>query len=135
MKLIKCDHCGRPFYDKEKACPYCGHAFDSLPPVETEDIEQKTDSTIDTPALSESRSLFTPRAQSIAAITEANSQISNNNDQLDTDLNQIETTYPPRRRHTLLWITIILLLLAAIAAAAYLFRDQLDILFNCDGKR
>ena len=26
MKLIKCGHCGRPFYDEETACPYCGHA-------------------------------------------------------------------------------------------------------------
>lgn len=26
MSLIKCNHCGRPFYDSEKACPYCGHA-------------------------------------------------------------------------------------------------------------
>lgn len=26
MKLIKCSHCGRPFYNEEKACPYCGHA-------------------------------------------------------------------------------------------------------------
>lgn len=25
MKLIKCSHCGRPFYNDEKACPYCGH--------------------------------------------------------------------------------------------------------------
>ena len=26
MTLIKCNHCGRPFYDSEKACPFCGHA-------------------------------------------------------------------------------------------------------------
>ena len=26
MKLIKCNHCGRPFYDDVEACPYCGHA-------------------------------------------------------------------------------------------------------------
>lgn len=26
MPLIKCKYCGRPFYDSEKACPYCGHA-------------------------------------------------------------------------------------------------------------
>lgn len=25
MKLIKCNHCGRPFYDNEEKCPYCGH--------------------------------------------------------------------------------------------------------------
>ena len=26
MNLLKCNHCGRPFYDSEKACPFCGHA-------------------------------------------------------------------------------------------------------------
>lgn len=26
MNLIKCNNCGRPFYDSEKACPFCGHA-------------------------------------------------------------------------------------------------------------
>lgn len=26
MNLIRCNHCGRPFYDSEKACPFCGHA-------------------------------------------------------------------------------------------------------------
>ena len=26
MKLIKCNHCSRPFYDDVEACPYCGHA-------------------------------------------------------------------------------------------------------------
>ena len=26
MSLIKCTHCGRPFYDNVEACPYCGHA-------------------------------------------------------------------------------------------------------------
>ncbi len=26
MKLIKCTHCGRPYYNEEKACPYCGHS-------------------------------------------------------------------------------------------------------------
>lgn len=24
MNLIKCSHCGRPFYDSESHCPYCG---------------------------------------------------------------------------------------------------------------
>ena len=26
MKLINCNHCGRPFYDDAESCPYCGHA-------------------------------------------------------------------------------------------------------------
>lgn len=26
MNLIRCNHCGRPFYDSEKTCPFCGHA-------------------------------------------------------------------------------------------------------------
>ncbi|MCR4829145.1 MAG: hypothetical protein K5864_06750 [Bacteroidales bacterium] len=25
MKLIKCNHCQRPYYDSEAKCPYCGH--------------------------------------------------------------------------------------------------------------
>lgn len=25
MKLIKCNHCHRPYYDSEAKCPYCGH--------------------------------------------------------------------------------------------------------------
>lgn len=31
MKLIKCGHCGRPYYDENEACPYCGHALGSSP--------------------------------------------------------------------------------------------------------
>ena len=131
MKLIKCDHCGRPFYDKEKACPYCGHAFNHVSTL-TENEELRTENNYDAPAsspFSALRSPFTtPRAESIAAITEANSQLSISNSQLVEDPNQIETTYPPRRHHTLLWVIIILLLLIAIAAA-YLFRNQLKQLF------
>lgn len=26
MNLLKCNHCGRPFYDDVKVCPFCGHA-------------------------------------------------------------------------------------------------------------
>lgn len=26
MSLIKCNNCGRPYYDSEIACPFCGHA-------------------------------------------------------------------------------------------------------------
>ena len=25
MKLIKCNHCHRPYYDSDAKCPYCGH--------------------------------------------------------------------------------------------------------------
>lgn len=31
MKLTKCGHCGRPYYDENEACPYCGHALGSSP--------------------------------------------------------------------------------------------------------
>ena len=150
MKLIECGHCGRPFYDKEKACPYCGHAFDSLPPIETEseemedirpqssttpsnldgeteNVELKTESNIDAPVSSPStasHSPFTMRAESIAAITESQSQPTTSNSQPENDPNQIETTYPPRKRRVWLWVVIIVLL-TLIAVAAHLFRDQI----------
>ena len=38
----------------------------------------------------------------------------------ECDPNQIETTYPPRRRRLWVWI-VILLLLAALVTAAYIF--------------
>lgn len=141
MKLIKCGHCGRPYYDKEKACPYCGHAFDSLPEIETKDEELETVNTVaasNGSPLSVLSSPFTTRAQSIAAITETNSQLTNPDNQDASDCSTlsaphspftIETTYPPRHRHTALWVIIILFLLAAIAATAYLFRDQIKQLF------
>lgn len=42
MKLIKCGHCGRPYYDDSETCPYCGHVPGSSP--QTADAEQKATS-------------------------------------------------------------------------------------------
>ena len=39
MKLIKCGHCGRPYYDDSETCPYCGHVPGSSP--QTADTEQE----------------------------------------------------------------------------------------------
>ena len=150
MKLIECGHCGRPFYDKEKACPYCGHAFDSLPPVEkeneeledtrplssttpsnldreTKNGELKTESNIDAPASSPLTTLhspFTLRAESIAAITENQSQPDIPNHQPCNDPNQIETTYPPHKRRVWLWVVIILIVLALAAAAVIVITNS-----------
>lgn len=156
MKLIKCGHCGRPFYDKEKACPYCGHAFDSLQPDENRPplegvgrrpgvVRTRTDKgerrianpteqecNIDTPANSPSSVLHSPfptRGESIAAITESQSQPSVLNSLPENDPNQIETTYPPRKRRVWLWVVIILLVLA-LAAAAYFLMPHLGIKYN-----
>ena len=57
------------------------------------------------------------RSESIAAITAVNSNIAAEEFNPECDPNQIETTYPPRRRRLWVWI-VILLLFAALAAAA-----------------
>lgn len=41
MKLIKCGHCGRPYYDENEACPYCGHALGSSPTNNQDESTQK----------------------------------------------------------------------------------------------
>ena len=129
MRLLTCGHCGRPIYDNEKACPYCGHAF--LPSQETGGMEletkdeqvQETEShaavTIDSQPVTANPPVNS-RSESIAAITTANSNIAAEEFNPECDPNQIETTYPPRRRRLWLWI-VLLLLLAALASAAYIF--------------
>ena len=42
MKLIKCGHCGRPYYDDSETCPYCGRVPGSSP--QTADAEQEATS-------------------------------------------------------------------------------------------
>ncbi len=128
MRLLPCGHCGRPFYDNEKACPYCGHAFLPLPetvdvePVRKEEPAQEAESHVDEPAAPlppAAAPSANSRSESIAAITAANSNIAAVECHSECDLNQIETTYPPRRRRLWVWI-VLLLLLAALGAAAYL---------------
>ena len=128
MRLLTCGHCGRPFYDNEKACPYCGHAFLPLPETEVMELEtkdeqvQETEShaavTVDTQPVTANPPVNS-RSESIAAITAANSNIAVEEFNPECDPNQIETTYPPRRRRLWVWI-VILLLFAALAAAAYI---------------
>ena len=150
MKLIKCGHCGRPYYDDSEACPYCGHVPGSSP--QTADAEQEAnDDSADAaeqaipapdPAPADCQpETITPvadtgspaeqptasqRAESIAAAV-ASGPLSNSVDDESSPLsdpNQVETILPPRRRHPWLWLLLILLL-AAIAAAAYIYRDAL----------
>ncbi len=128
MRLLTCGHCGRPFYDNEKACPYCGHAFLPLPETEVMELEtkdeqvQETEShaavTVDTQPVTANPPVNS-RSESIAAITAANSNIAAEEFNSECDPNQIETTYPPRRLRLWVWI-VILLLFAALAAVAYI---------------
>ena len=164
MKLIKCRHCGRPFYDENEACPYCGHALDSSSnnnPNESNLSESNSnESNHNESNLSESNSnesnhnesnfsennlnestqpeqssvlrsqtsvsepfSVPSRADAIAALTSTSQQNEAQPDQIQNenyDPNQIETTLPPRRKHTLLWIAITLLIIAS-AAAVYFF--------------
>jgi len=53
MKLIKCGHCGRPYYDENEACPYCGHALGSSPTnYQKEGTQKQPGQTIQEPASS-----------------------------------------------------------------------------------
>lgn len=145
MRLLTCGHCGRPFYDNEKACPYCGHAFtpsteatDEVLKPQNEELEQEQkqeqepmqeqECIIDAPAetpLPTTNTTYNSRSESIAAITAANSHIAADNSNSECDPNQIETSYPPRHRRIWVWIVIILLLVA-LTAAAYIYRDHLQ---------
>ncbi len=141
MRLLTCGHCGRPFYDNEKACPYCGHAF--LPSHETGVMEpetkdeqvQETESHAAVTADSQPVTANPPvnsRSESIAAITAVNSNIAAEEFNPECDPNQIETTYPPRCRRLWVWI-VLLLLLAALAAVAYILITNGSISFGAIG--
>lgn len=128
MRLLTCGHCGRPFYDNEKACPYCGHAFIPLQDMRDEALETKQEDGQAAESHTEAQAEPQPsttnpsvnsRSESIAAITAANSNIAAEEFNPECDPNQIETTYPPRRRRLWVWI-VILLLFAALAAVAYI---------------
>jgi uncharacterized Zn finger protein (UPF0148 family) len=129
MKLITCGLCGRPFYDKEKACPYCGHAFDSLPPFEMGNneqdlmnevptIEKETDSTTFSQT-SDSNAASNLRAETMAAITSVSVLVESETTESLLDPNQIETTYPPRKRRVWFWIVITLFFITTAAACYY----------------
>ena len=150
MKLIKCGHCGRPYYDDSETCPYCGHVPGSPPQkadTEQEAIDDSTDDTAqaapvpDTAPADCQPEPITPvadtgspteqptanqRAESIAAAVA--SVPSTDGDDTESsplpDPNLVETILPPRRRHPWRWL-LLFLLLAAIAAAAYIYRDTL----------
>lgn len=141
MRLLTCGHCGRPIYDNEKACPYCGHAFLPLPETEVMELEtkdeqvQETEShaavTVDTQPVTANPPVNS-RSESIAAITATNSNIAAEEFNPECDPNQIETTYPPRRRRLWVWI-VILLLFAALAAVAYILITNGSISFGAIG--
>lgn len=141
MRLLTCGHCGRPFYDNEKACPYCGHAFLPLQDMEDETLETKQEdgqtAESHTEASAEPQPTATSpsvnsRSESIAAITAANSRIAAEEAHSENDPNQIETIYPPRHRRLWVWI-VILLLFAALAAVAYILINNGSISFGAIG--
>ena len=151
MKLIKCGHCGRPYYDENEACPYCGHALGSSPTNnQDENTQKQPEQTIQEPASSkktapasvlepepqgEAKTAAKPmpatlqpkqntqRANAIAAISASATQNTElqNSDKNESDPNQIETILPPHKRHTWLWVLLVVLIM--LAAAAYFFRD------------
>ena len=141
MRLLTCGHCGRPFYDNKKACPYCGHAFLSLQDMEDETLETKQEDGQTAESHTEAQAEPQPtatnpsvnsRSESIAAITAANSRIAAGESHSESDPNQIETTYPPRHRRLWVWI-VFLLLLGVLAAVAYILITNGSISFGAIG--
>lgn len=159
MKLIKCIKCGRPFYDNEPKCPYCGSdtslsaenyitkpisdpeshktmedvlsgnyqpkpqqpeplapapmadmaepvpPMETIPPMETPITEPVVEMAESTRA----EAMAAIESQSVEAVNEMVGDV-------NEAINEVETSYAPRKRHRWIWIVILILLLAAAAA-------------------
>lgn len=67
MKLIKCGHCGRPYYDENEACPYCGHALGSSPTNNQDESTQKQPEQTNQEPASSKKTAPAPKQKTIIA--------------------------------------------------------------------
>ncbi len=133
MKLIKCDKCGRPYYDNEVECPYCGHSTSSSdniskPEINVTEVDIMPDiiPVHERPIIPEENN--TPseavlsRAEAMANLAEKNPQIEN--DYTDAAPDEADTIPLPRKRRGWIWLVVIVFLLA-IGCVVYLKWDFL----------
>ncbi len=122
MKLIKCDRCGRPYYDSQTACPYCTQspASSSVSHQETQQEDTNESQQIpkqeiaDEPVVDEVPSATViERANSIAAVYDSAHQVSDSHN-IDNPV-EIETIPEPRKKRFWLWILLVIVLLFAVA--------------------